>query len=112
FRLRDGLRFHSGAACDARAVAAALERCRWGDARTKQIQYWDPVATVAAEDERTVLIRAHYPTTRVMPLLWGTHTTIFNPATRERLGEAYGCEAADGTGPYRLAEWSPDRVVV
>ena len=35
-----------------------------GDVRTRQIQYWDPVATVAAEDERTVLIRAHYPTTR------------------------------------------------
>ena len=46
-----------------------------------------------------------------MPLLWGTHTTIFNPAMRERLGAAYGSEAADGTGPYRLAEWSPDRVV-
>ncbi|HQZ11491.1 MAG TPA: ABC transporter substrate-binding protein [Devosia sp.] len=110
FRLREGLRFHSGAPCDARAVAAALERCRWGDVRTRQIQYWDPVAAVSAEDERTVLVRTHYPTTRVMPLLWGTHTTIFNPAMRERLGAAYGCEAADGTGPYRLVEWSVDRV--
>lgn len=111
FLLRAGLRFHSGAPCDARAVADALYQCRWGDARTRQIQYWDPVATVTAEDERTVLIRTHYPTTRVMPLLWGTHTTIFNPTMRSRLGTAYGSADADGTGPFRLVEWSEERVV-
>jgi ABC-type transport system substrate-binding protein len=111
FFLRDGLRFHSGAACDARAIVGALEQCRWGDARTRQIQYWDPVATVSAEDERTVLIRTHYPTTRVFPLLWGTHTTIFNPAMRTGLGSAYGSADADGTGPFRLHEWSEQRVV-
>lgn len=111
FFLREGLRFHSGAACDAKAVAGALEQCRWGDTRTRQIQYWDPVATVSAEDDRTLLIRSHYPTTRILPLLWGTHTTIFNPATRSSLGTAYGSADADGTGPYRLHQWSDERVV-
>jgi len=111
FFLRPDLRFHSGAACDARAVVEALHQCRWGDARTRQIQYWDPVATVTAEGEGVVVIRTHYPTTRVMPLLWGTHTTIFNPAMRSRLGSAYGSADADGTGPFRLAEWSEDRVL-
>lgn len=110
FRLRPGARFHSGAPCDAVAVVRALERCRWGDARTRQMQYFDPIDTIADAGPDTVVVRTHYPTTRMMQALWGTHSLIFNEELRARDVDAYGETVADGTGPYRLAAWSRDRV--
>ncbi len=110
-RLRPGARFHSGAACDAAAVAAALERCRWGDGLSRQIWYWDPVDRVSVADEATIDIRLHYPYARLPTLLWGTHTAICNVQRRAELGDDYGRADADGTGAYRLASFAPTLVV-
>ncbi|MBU6244815.1 MAG: ABC transporter substrate-binding protein [Actinomycetales bacterium] len=109
-RLRPGARFHGGDPCDARAVAAALERCRWGDGLPRQVWYWDPVETVSVVDDRTIAIGLRYPCARLPVLLWGTHTAIANPAAWDRLGEEFGIRDADGTGPYRLIAYSPDAV--
>lgn len=110
-RLRSGARFHSGDVCDASAVVAALERCRWGDGRSRQLWYWDPVDTVKPLDAETIEIRLHYPYLQLPTLLWGTHTAIANDARRSEMGERYGIAAADGTGPYRLSSYDPDEVV-
>jgi ABC-type transport system substrate-binding protein len=109
--LRRGARFHSGAACDAQAVAAALERCRWGDGLTRQIWYWDPVDRVRVVDEATLEFRLHYPYGRLPTLLWGTHTAICNDKRRSELGDDFGRVEADGTGAYRLVSFAPDLVV-
>ena len=111
FEFRPGLRFHSGAPCDARAVAKALERCRWGDNRTRQMQYFDVVDTIAEDGPGTVVIRTHFPTARLMQALWGTHSAIFNENARAGNLARYGMDMADGTGPYRLDSWSPEKVV-
>src|SRR5581483_4859363 len=42
-RLRPGLRFHSGAPCDAEAIVAPLEHLRFGSLPGQQLWYWDPV---------------------------------------------------------------------
>jgi peptide/nickel transport system substrate-binding protein len=110
-RLREGALFHSGDVCDANAVVAALERCRWGDGRARQLWYWDPVDTVRSLDDETIEIRLHYPYLRLPTLLWGTHTAIANDARRSVLKDRYGVESADGTGPYRLASFRTDEVV-
>ncbi len=109
--LRPEARFHSGDACDAQAVAAALERCRWGDGLTRQIWYWDPVDRVEVIDDTTIDIRLHYPYDRLPSLLWGTHTAICNSRRRDEMGDRFGQAGADGTGPYRLVSYSPDEVV-
>jgi ABC-type transport system substrate-binding protein len=110
-RLRAGARFHSGARCDAAAVVAALERCRWGDGRERQLWYWDPVDRVTAPDDSTVELRLHHPYLGLPTLLWGTHTAICNDQRRSELGSEFGVAAADGTGPYRLVSYTPDEVV-
>ncbi len=109
--LREGARFHSGDPCDAAAVVAALERCRWGDGLARQLWYWDPVDRVTPLDERTIQVTLHYPYVRLPTLLWGTHTAICNDARRAQLGDDYGVTSADGTGPYALASFSPELVV-
>jgi peptide/nickel transport system substrate-binding protein len=109
-RLRPGARFHSGAPCDAPSVLAPLEHLRF-DFPTGQLWYWNPVDAVEAEDETTLVFSLHHPYSRLPSLLWGTHTTIYNEALRRTDPERFGFEVADGTGPFRLVSWAPDRIV-
>ena len=109
-RLRPDARFHSGARCDAQAVLGPLEHLRY-EFPTGQLWYWDPVDSVEAEDDRTLVFSLHYPYARLPSLLWGTHTTIYNEALRAAEPDRFGFAVADGTGPFRLVSWAPDRVV-
>lgn len=109
-RLRPGARFHSGAPCDARAALAALEHLRFAFPEGV-LWYWDPVDVVEAEDERTLRFTLHHPYSRLPSLLWGTHSTVYNEALRAAELERFGFELADGTGPFRMVSWAPDRVV-
>jgi ABC-type transport system substrate-binding protein len=109
-RLRPGLHFHSGAPCDAPAVLESLEHLRWM-LPGQQLWYWDPVDTVEAPDPLTLVFRLHHPYSRLPALLWGTHTAVYNERLRaERPGD-FGYTIADGTGPFRLVSWSPERIV-
>jgi ABC-type transport system substrate-binding protein len=109
-RLRPGVRFHSGAACDAKAIVAAFEFLRWNLSETGQLWYWDPVDTVRADSAHTLVFRLHHPYSRLPSLLWGTHTSLFNEALRTQRADEFGFTIADGTGPFRLVEWSRDRI--
>ena len=111
FRLRPGLRFHSGAPCDAEAVAAALHRLRWGFYDNRQSWYWDPVDHVEIEPDQTLRFRLHHPCPGLSSLLWGTHTAIFNETLRSEHPGDSGSRFADGTGPFRLRTWSPESIV-
>ena len=77
----------------------------------RKLWYWDPVDTARAADERTLVFRLHHPYSRLPALLWGTHTAVYNEALRARDDDGSGRTFADGTGPFRLVSWSPERVV-
>jgi len=111
-RLRDGLRFHSGAACDARAVVRSLDAVRWQLGDGRQLWYWDAVDQVRALDGRTLQFTLHHPSVRFPSLLWGTHTAIHNEELRLAEPDRFGTEIVDGTGPYRLGSWSSEKVVL
>ena len=110
-RVRPGVRFHAGAPCDPAAIVLPLEHLR-REFPTEDLWYWDPVDSVEAESAHTVLFRLRYPYARLPSLLWGTHSTIYNEALRAREPERFGFGIADGTGPFRLVSWSPERTVV
>ncbi len=109
-QLRPGVLFHSGAACDANAIVAAFDFLRWNLSDTGQLWYWDPVDTVRADSANRLVFRLHYPYSRLPSLLWGTHTGMFNEALRRHRTEEFGFTVADGTGPFRLVEWSRDHI--
>lgn len=109
-QLRPDLRFHSGAPCDAAAVVEALDVLRWQGGDDRQLWYWDAVDTVRVTGADTIEFTLVHPSARFHSLLWGTHTAIHNEALRRSTGDAFGTEVADGTGPYRLTSWSPERI--
>lgn len=110
-QLRPVVRFHSGEPCDAAAVVRSLEHLRYAFP-PGQLWYWDPVDTVEVMGAHTVAFRLHYPYVRLPSLLWGTHSTVYNETLRACEPDKFGFELADGTGPFRLVSWAPDRVVV
>ena len=110
-QLRPGVRFHSGAFCDAPAIASAFDFLRWNLSEAGQLWYWDPVDTVTAEDAHTLIFRLHHPYSRLPSLLWGTHTGIFNEGLRSARTAEFGFSIIDGTGPFRVTEWSRNRIL-
>jgi peptide/nickel transport system substrate-binding protein len=110
-RLRSGLRFHSGAPCNAATVLAALEHLRQNAQPGRRLWYWDPVESLVADGDDELVFRLHHPYSRLPALLWGTHTAVYNEARRAADDEGSGRAWADGTGPFRLVSWSPERVV-
>jgi ABC-type transport system substrate-binding protein len=110
-KLRSGAKFHSGRPCDSAAVAAALEHLRYQSGSSRQLWYWDPVGAVETDGPDNLVFKLEFPYSRLPSLLWGTHTAVYNEYARREDPDRFGRIVADGTGPYRLRHWSPERVV-
>ena len=91
-----------GRRCAERAALRLPARAAW---------YWDPVDEVRADGADTVLFTLHHPYARLPSLLWGTHTTVCNQALRAERPDDFGYRIADGTGPFKLESWSPERIM-
>src|SRR3954447_3079194 len=103
FRIRPGLSFQSGAACNAEAVADALRL--HGDPVEAPINafFWRNVAGVRAERDE-VLVELHEPSAGMPRLLRSWHSAIHNQARRRVGGDDFGRTTADGTGPFTFVE--------
>lgn len=106
FRIRPDARFHSGDRCGAAAVAAAFNL--HGDPAESPVNafFWTAIESVRAEGDE-VVVSLHHPFAGLPSLLRSWHSAIHNQSLRERLGERYGHEAADGTGPFAFARSVP-----
>ena len=60
---------------------------------------------------RRSLFRLRYPYARLPSLLWGTHSAVYDEAGAPPTQPGPAQEFANGTGPFRLVSWSPERVV-
>ena len=99
FAVREGARYHSGAACDAAAIAAAHNLHRDPVVSPVNAFFWKAVKDVWAEDGMLVL-RLHHPSAGMPRLLRSWHSGIHNQASREAAGDDWGKTTADGTGPF------------
>ena len=106
FRIRPGLRFQSGDACDAAAVADALRL--HGDPVEAPINafFWRNVAGVRAEGGE-VVVELHEPSAGMPRLLRSWHSAVHNQAARRAAGDAFGRTTCDGTGPFAFVESVP-----
>lgn len=119
FTLRDGVTFHCGAPCDARAVAYSLER-QWGKRTPLHPAHgvggpypvWgylgldETLAGVDVVDSRTIRFRLREPCSPFLSDLACNFAAIVCPEDAERRGEEFYRHPC-GTGPFRLASWIP-----
>ncbi len=116
FQLRKGVKFHSGQEMKAADVKASLERFLAVSPRSKDLK---TVREVAATGDYTVQVRLTEPTGAFLPTLaMPIPTVAIMPADaiRDATGTYLPGGKLDtrqliGTGPYRIAEWIPDRHV-
>ncbi len=104
FHLRPGLKFQSGAACDASAVSAALSLEK---KQGVNAGFWTPVKTITATDKTTIKMTLAHPYADLPFVLNTGYSAVFNPAVRTKLGNQYGTKGVDGTGPFELVELVP-----
>lgn len=97
FHLRQGVVFHDGTPFTASDVAASLERIR-RDASLEMRKKLSGVETVRTRDRTTIELKTRDPDRMLLQKLTG----ILIPSR--------GAGAGVGTGPYRIADWSPARL--
>lgn len=106
FRLREGVKFHDGAAFDSSVVRFTLERAMAADSTNSQKWIFAPIAGIEMPDQRTVIVRLKEPTANFLfGLAWGD-AAMFHPGS-----VANNKTNPVGTGPYKFERWSRgDRV--
>ncbi|NPC97767.1 ABC transporter substrate-binding protein [Nocardioides sp. zg-DK7169] len=105
--LREGVTFHSGAAFDAQAVKANVERILSGDpAYSLLVGRLGPISKVEVVDARTVRVITSAPDPILLNRL--TMIDIVDPAT---IGKEVTVETISGTGPFKVVGYKPDQEV-
>lgn len=109
FKIRDGLKFHSGAPCTAKEVVDNFNIFK-GPKTGQNAIFWPPM-TVTAGPGNTVVVNIKKPDAALPETIATEYTMIENLATRKKLGNNYGATGEDGTGPFTLAEFTPGKQV-
>jgi peptide/nickel transport system substrate-binding protein len=106
FKIRDGLTFHSGAPCDAKAVSECFNAAR-DPAQGVNAGFWAPVKAVGVEEGNIVKVTMSQPYADFFFVIDNGYSAIFNKAERDKLKDNYGVTGTDGTGPFVLKEFVP-----
>jgi peptide/nickel transport system substrate-binding protein len=107
FKIRDGLKFHSGAPCTAASVVADFKAFAAPDAGLPF--WWHRVSKVIAKPGNVVEVHCNQtygPIQQV--LLQQEESNIMNLATVKKAGKDYGVTVVDGTGPFQLKSFVPN----
>jgi len=107
--LRDGLKFHSGAALTSADVVASLERFR--ESAGIGAAFKGAISAISAPDDKTVVFDLVNPSPILPGLLAGSQAVIMSTASLEGASPTEATRGLDCTGPYALTEYQPDQGV-
>ena len=108
FKLKPGIKFHSGDPCTSAAVKWWFEQARDPKGFYGFKGSYSSVDTVETPDELTTVVKLKHPDAALAYILYTVYSSIHNPKTYEKLGkDAYGVDTVDGTGPFKLKEFTP-----
>ncbi|MEA2524123.1 MAG: peptide/nickel transport system substrate-binding protein [Thermomicrobiales bacterium] len=112
FKIRDGLKFHSGAACTNANVVEDFNLFRSAEGGGQNAIFWNAVTDVTAGDGNTVVVKLSKPFAAFPETLATEYSMIHNQAARAEAGDQYGATTEDGTGPFTLGEFTPGNQVL
>jgi peptide/nickel transport system substrate-binding protein len=112
FKIRDGLKFHSGAPCTNANVVEDFNLFRSTDPPGQNAIFWASVTDVTAGDGNTVIVSLSKPFAAFPETLATEYSMIHNQAARAAAGDTYGASTEDGTGPFTLTEFTPGNQVL
>lgn len=110
FTLREGAMFHSGRAVTADDVVYSLERVMNPDTLSPNINSYEPIESVTASDERTVVITLKKPHAPLLFLLASLSASVVDQDVVDSGGVVAPPDG--GTGPFVLSEHNVGRNIM
>ena len=114
FKLREGILFHNGDPVTSDALVWWFNQARDPNGFYGFKGSYAAIDTVTAPDPMTVVLTMKHPDAALQFMLYTVYSSIHNPKTYEELGkDDYGIKGVDGTGPFKLQEFTPgDKLVI
>ena len=104
FKLRTGVKFHSGKAFSSADVKYTFDR--WLKNEKSPTRYTiQPITSVETPDPQTVVLKLDKPYNILLDQVAGSWAVILNGEAVDQAGANYGVTTVDGTGPYKFKEW-------
>ncbi len=104
FKLRTGVKFHSGKAFSSADVKYTFDR--WLKNEKSPTRYTiQPITSVETPDPQTVVLKLDKPYNILLDQVAGSWAVILNGEAVDKAGANYGVTTVDGTGPYKFKEW-------
>lgn len=112
FALRDDVKFCDGRAMNAEDVVYSLKR--WIDpaARSPVANRAGKVKDIRATDAFTVVYELQEPSSDLLYQLTQAFASIVDKASVEKLGQNFGVQGFNATGPYCWVSWTPRQDLV
>lgn len=107
FKLREGVKFHDGTACDAEAVKFSLLRVKEGEPKSPHAWKLTLLERIEVLDPLTIKLTFSKPYAFLPVALNGSTGragTIVSPAAVQKYGQDYGRNPV-GTGPFKFVSW-------
>ena len=111
FHLRKGVKFQDGTPLNAEAVKLNFDRARDGEHKLKKYSLYEEIAAVDAVDDSTVRFTLRKPFGAMLYNFAHPSSRIVSPATLKQ-GEPQVAHHPVGTGPFKLASWTPGQEIV
>lgn len=110
-KVRDNVKFHSGAPCTNANVVDDFNLFRNPKIGQNQV-FWLSVSDVSAGPNNSVVLKLSKPWAAIGETLATEYSMIHNQAARQQAGDTYGATTVDGTGPFKLTEFTPGKQVI
>lgn len=112
FTLRDDVEFHSGRAATADDWVWTFERMLNLEPASPSAWRLGNVTSITAPDATTLVIELAEPYSELLLQLTMPFLGLLDREKVEEYGDAYGIEAAGGTGPFKFVRWNPGEELV
>jgi peptide/nickel transport system substrate-binding protein len=114
FKLRSGLKFHSGRPLNAQAIKEVYDAIADPKTGSPLRSLWVPhIKQTLAPNPTTIVLKLSHPYYDLLNVVQTGYWAIENMKVRTKLGNDYAKKTIDGSGPFTFVDWVPgDHVTV